>query len=97
MWRCRPFTKLVPLLLVAALPWCGCASRSGSRSNPASLALTARLPVSGTVPVQQASALRSDLINAEGQIQQLEQQLSPTMTMSAYPILSKQLLSAGTT
>lgn len=71
MWRRSPRGKLFPLLLVALLPWYGCAPRDDTAT-----ATMSRLPVTGTVPVQRVSALQHDLSDAESRVQQLEQELA---------------------
>jgi len=72
----RPCTKWLTLLLAAMLvPWWGCTPRTG-RNPAASLALTARMPVTGTVPVQQANALRLDLIDSQERVDQLTKELA---------------------
>jgi hypothetical protein len=71
----RPFREVSRLLFAAAfLLWCGC-TPSASKTAP-SLALTAHLPASGTVPVQKAKALRRDLVNSEDHVRELDQLLA---------------------
>ena len=74
MRRRSPLGKLFPLLLVALLPWYGCALRGDAATE--SVDSMSRLPATGTVPVQRVSALQRDLSDAEGRVQQLEQQLA---------------------
>jgi len=71
MWRRRLCGECGALLLAAMVQGCG-----PTAGRPASLAATAQMPAFGSVPVQQAKALRSDLVADEARIHTLQDQLA---------------------